>query len=99
MDFPIPGSPPRRMKEPSTSPPPRTRSSSGSPRLRRLSLRCSMSPRRTGLLAVMLCAVKVRLALSCLPMMISSSSMEFHTPHCEQKPCHLGYSAPHSVQW
>ena len=29
----------------------------------------------------------------------AGQSIEFHTPHCEQKPCHLGYSAPHSVQW
>ena len=29
---------------------------------------------------------------------ISSTSV-FHSPQVSQRPCHLKYSAPHSVQW
>ena len=51
VDFPIPGSPPRRTTEPGTRPPPRTRSTSASPVRRRGASAASTSRmRRTGAL-------------------------------------------------
>jgi hypothetical protein len=105
VDLPIPGSPPMRIIDPGTIPPPRTKSNSSIPVFQRLASD-PWTSRSRGVGATLPPSASDRapaIRRDDPPLtvtfgaMISSTSV-FHSPHVSQRPCHRGYSAPHSVQ-
>ena len=90
MDFPIPGSPPTRTREPGTMPPPRTRLSSSRPELTRSSSSIGTEERQTGAAAAFLSSR----ALPALFFSTVSSTKVFHSLHPGHCPSHLGDSYP-----
>ena len=106
VDLPMPGSPPTRIIEPGTTPPPRTKSSSSSPVLPSRGARALHVAQlcRDGDAAALgetaragRCAAPCRSSPTTFGATSSSTSV-FHSPHVSQRPCHLEWSAPHSVQ-
>src|SRR6267378_4092107 len=93
VDLPIPGSPPTSTTEPGTMPPPSTKSNSARPVFQRASADCFRSVRRIGGWPV-----GTPLTAEALNRPSASSTRLFHAPQLSQRPPHLGWSAPHSVQ-
>src|SRR6267378_219158 len=93
VDLPIPGSPPTSTTEPGTIPPPSTKSNSARPVFQRASADCFRSVRRIGGWPV-----GTPLTAEALNRPSASSTRLFHAPQLSQRPPHLGWSAPHSVQ-
>ena len=92
VDFPIPGSPPIKTREPGTSPPPNTRFSSSSCILMRGSSSASISLRITGFaFCVSMPDTGRRLVVSFRTI---SSTYVFHSPHDGHLPTHFGDSCP-----
>ena len=95
VDFPIPGSPAIRTREPSTIPPPRSLSISALCRVILASSVESISDRDRGL------DDAPGVLSSCFletPVTTFSSTIVFHSPHAGQRPIHFGLSFPHDVQ-
>src|SRR5437867_2685511 len=96
VDFPMPGSPPTSTTDPGTMPPPKTKSNSRRPVChRRTPAPSPRADRRTGGRA------DGELAGRCARPPVrptGSSTSVFHAPHASQRPPHLGWSAPQSVQ-
>jgi len=94
VDLPIPGSPPMRMREPSTIPPPRTRSNSATPvRIRRDSVTSTESI-GTGF------AAKAGRPFPALPGAATtgfSSTRQSQSPHSGHWPIHLGLCPPQDL--
>src|SRR5882762_11988756 len=90
----MPGSPPTSTTDPGTMPPPSTKSNSRRPVCHRATLDPSpRADRRTGGLP------DGDGPLSARPVRPTTSSTSvFHAPHASQRPPHLGWSAPQSVQ-
>src|SRR3972149_5447751 len=94
VDFPIPGSPPRRVAEAATTPPPIARSNSAIPHDVRNAAVSATSVRRTGREA----------GKSGMPERCrgeeeeeTSSTSVFHSPHPGHFPTHFGEEVPHAV--
>ncbi len=93
VDFPIPGSPPTRIKEPGIIPPPSTRSSSSMPVVVRSSLLIEISFNLAGSVT----ARDFRTAAP--PFFTTGSSVNvFHSRQPGHCPSHFGDSYPHSLQ-
>src|SRR6266550_8578690 len=92
----MPGSPPTNTTDPGTMPPPKTKSNSRRPVChRRTPAPSPRADRRTGGRA------DGELAGRCARPAVrptGSSTSVFHAPHASQRPPHLGWSAPQSVQ-
>src|SRR2546425_930688 len=95
VDLPMPGSPPTSTTDPGTMPPPSTKSNSGRPVCHRSNPAAPTVDSRTGGLPD-----GVLLLRSTRPPVrpTGSSTSVFHAPHASQRPPHLGWSAPQSVQ-
>src|SRR6266508_1881880 len=94
VDFPMPGSPPTSTTDPGTMPPPRTKSNSRRPVCHRSNPAAPTADNRTGGLPDRAGARSARPPVR----PIASSTKVFHAPHASQRPPHLGWSAPQSVQ-
>ena len=93
VDFPIPGSPPISVTDPSTRPPPNTRSNSPMPveqrarsETRRTSVKRTGGTDKGGSAAVPVDGPP------------ASSTRLFHVPHSAQRPSHFGLCPPHDWQ-
>src|SRR5688572_16255038 len=102
VDLPMPGSPPTSTTAPSTRPPPSTRSNSPIP----VDTRAS-SLWRTSFSAVTFGAsiLPIQPSRRALPAAFTEAAGSttnslnvFHAPHSPHWPCHLLWSAPHSLQ-
>src|SRR5262245_12681773 len=89
----MPGSPPTSVTDPGTIPPPSTKSNSARPVRQRSMVSVLRSVSRIGGLAV-----GSPLIVEPPSRPTGSSISEFQAPHASQRPPHLGWSAPHSVQ-
>src|SRR5919197_1833429 len=96
VDLPMPGSPPTRVTEPGTIPPPRTKSNSANPVRQRSGAVLVMPDRRMGGLPDG--SIRRSADPPIRRFRTGSSTSAFHAPHASQRPPHLGWSAPHSVQ-
>ena len=103
VDLPMPGSPPTSTMEPGTTPPPSTKSNSARP-VRRRWLSVPTTSRRRGVACTAppwpkppAPAARRAFLEVAAGVMISSTSV-FHSPQASHLPCHLEWSAPHSVQ-
>ena len=101
VDFPMPGSPPTKVREPGTIPPPSTLSSSPIPALIRSSLSKDTSDRREG--SVLLPPLPAAPVFTEPPMpfavtLILSSTIVFHALQAGHCPVHFADSCPHSWQ-
>ena len=92
VDLPIPGSPPRSVREPLTKPPPRTLSNSSKPDLTLAILIFSIEFNETGSDFL----VETAFVFPCLTTF--SSTKVFHALHAGHFPSHLADSYPHSLQ-
>ena len=95
MDFPIPGSPPKRITEPGTIPPPKVLSISVICVGNLFSPATSISDNLTAFLTLVPVDNKTEAGYSLLEAFISS--IVFHSPQRGQRPNHCRDSAPHSL--
>src|SRR4051812_5224993 len=92
VDFPIPGSPPSRMAEPSTRPPPSTRSSSPMVVDKR-------AGEETWVLSEASSSPRLLPGFNPLGVVVTASSTSvFHSPQASHLPAHLGEVAPQDWQ-
>src|SRR5215467_192403 len=90
VDFPTPGSPPRRTAEPGTNPPPVTRSNSAIFVVRRL----GGSPECTKVSSTNGRPFPVRLPVAPTGGAACSSTSVFHAPQSPQRPAHFVCAEP-----
>ena len=97
VDFPIPGSPPIRVREPATRPPPSARLSYSLGICMRGSSSACISLRGTGLESAETRVPRVALPVP-LETLTFSPTKVFHSPQLGHLPTHLGDSCPQLLQ-